>query len=101
MLNKATEVPSFPQGNLQEKQEFTAGHRWASVIDFAAGYYAIPLNDKTVPYVAFFVEGKGYYVMLCKMVAIALEDMIRCKLVNWMDNICLPGDNFDTKMANL
>ena len=63
-LNKATQVPPFPAGDLRTKQEFAAGHRWASVIDFAAGYYAVPLDDDTVPYVAFYVEGRGYYVYL-------------------------------------
>ena len=47
-LNKATQVPPFPVGYLRTKQEFAAGHRWASVIDFAAGYYAVPLDDDTV-----------------------------------------------------
>lgn len=113
-LNKATRIPSFPQGDLKAKQEFAAGHRWASVIDFAAGYYAIPLDDESVPYVAFYVEGRGHYVYLrmpfgltgapatfCEMVAIALEDMIGRELVNWMDDICLPGDNFEVKLQNL
>jgi transposase InsO family protein len=113
-LNKATQVPPFPAGNLRSKQEFAAGHRWASVIDFAAGYYAVPLDDESVPYVAFYVEGRGYYVYLrmpfgltgapttfCEMVAIALDDMIGRELVNWMDDICLPGDVFDTKLSNL
>jgi hypothetical protein len=113
-LNKVTQVPPFPAGDLRSKQEFAAGHRWASVIDFAAGYYAIPLDDETVPYVAFYVEGRGYYVYLrmpfgltgapatfCEMVAIALDDMIGRELVNWMDDICLPGDIFETKLSNL
>ena len=63
-LNKATQVPPFPAGDLRTKQEFAAGHRWASVIDFAAGYYAVPLDDDTVRYVAFYMEGRGYYVYL-------------------------------------
>lgn len=63
-LNKATKVPPFPAGNLQAKQEFAAIHHWASVIDFAAGYYTIPLDDESVPYVAFYVEGRGYYMYL-------------------------------------
>jgi transposase InsO family protein len=113
-LNKATQVPPFPAGDLRAKQEFAAGHRWASVIDFAAGYYAVPLDDESVPYVAFYVEGRGYYVYLrmpfgltgapatfCEMVAIALDDMIGRELVNWMDDICLPGDIFETKLSNL
>jgi hypothetical protein len=113
-LNKATQVPPFPTGDLKAKQEFSAGHRWASVIDFAAGYYAVPLDDEAVPYAAFYMEGRGYYVYLhmlfgltgapatfCEMVAIALNDMIGHELVNWMDNICHPGDIFETKLANL
>jgi transposase InsO family protein len=113
-LNKATQVPPFPAGDLRTKQEFAAGHRWASVIDFAAGYYVVPLDDDSVPYVAFYVEGRGYYVYLrmpfgltgapatfCEMVAIALDDMIGKELVNWMDDICLPGDVFETKLSNL
>lgn len=60
------------------------------------------------------MEGKGYYVYLCmpfsltgapatfcEMVAIALDDMIGRELVNWMDDICLPGDIFETKLSNL
>ena len=113
-LNKATQVPPFPAGNLRSKQEFAAEHHWASVIDFAAGYYTVPLDDEMVPYVAFYVEGRGYYVYLrmpfgltgapatfCEMVAIALDDMIGRELVNWMDDICLPGDVFETKLSNL
>ncbi|KAG6913829.1 hypothetical protein DXG01_004054 [Tephrocybe rancida] len=56
-LNKATQVLPFPAGDLKAKQEFAAGHRWASVIDLAAGYYAVPLDDESVLYVAFYVEG--------------------------------------------
>jgi hypothetical protein len=67
-----------------------------------------------MPYAAFYVEGRGYYVYLqmpfgltgapatfCEMIAIALDDMIGRELVNWMDDVCLPGDNFETKMENL
>lgn len=113
-LNKATQVPLFPQGDLKAKQEFAADHHWASIIDFSAGYYAVPLDDKSVPYVAFYIEGRGYYVYLrmpfgltgapstfCEMVSITLKDMIDRELVNWMDDICLPGDDFDTKLTNL
>lgn len=113
-LNRATQIPPFPQGNLGGKHQFAAGHRWASVIDFTAGYYAIVMSDESVPYTTFYVEGHGYYVylrmpfdltgapaMFGKLIAITLDDMIGRELVNWMDDICLPGDNFDTKMDNL
>ena len=113
-LNKATQVPPFSAGNLRAKQEFAAGHHWASVINFAAGYYTVLLDDKSMPNVAFYAEGRGYYVYLrmpfgltgalatfCKMVAIALDDMIGHELVNWMDNICMPGGIFEVKLSNL
>jgi hypothetical protein len=113
-LNRATQVPPFPQGDLKNKHEFAAGHRWASVIDFASGYYAVPLDDESVPYTAFYVEGRGYFVYLRmpfgltgapatfgELIAIALDDMIGKELVNWMDDICLPGDDFTTKLGNL
>lgn len=32
-LNNITQVPPFPAGDLKAKQEFAAGHRWASVIN--------------------------------------------------------------------
>ena len=43
----------------------------------------------------------GAPATFCEMVAIALEDMIGRELVNWMDDICLPGDNFTIKLQNL
>jgi len=36
-----------------------------------------------------------------ELIAIALHDMIGQELVNWMDDVCLPGDDFDTKTKNL
>src|ERR1700677_2578186 len=63
-LNCATQVPPFPQGNLRHKHEFAAHHRYASLIDFAAGYYKVPLDDESVPYMAFYVEVHGYFVYL-------------------------------------
>ena len=43
----------------------------------------------------------GAPATFCEMVAIALDDMISCELVNWMDDMCIPGDVFDTKLSNL
>lgn len=109
-----TQIPPFPQGNLNGKHQFAAGHHWASVINFVASYYTTQMLDESVPYTAFYVEGHGYYIYLHmpfgltgapvtfgELIAIALNNMIGRELVNWMDDICLPGDNFDTKMENL
>jgi hypothetical protein len=43
----------------------------------------------------------GAPVTFCEMVSIVLEDMISRELVNWMDNIFLPGDDFGTKLSSL
>ena len=108
------QIPAFPQGNLNQKHQFAAGHEWLSVINFTNGYYAVPLDNKSVPYTTFYIKGCRYYVYLHmpfsltgvpatfqEMIAITLEDMIGRELVNWMDDICIPGDNFDVKMKNL
>ena len=105
-LNQVTQIPPFPQGNLNGKHQFAAGHHWASVINFVAGYYAIQMSDKSVTYTAFYMEGCGYYLYLHmpfgltgapatfgELIVIALNDMIGRELMNWMDDICLPGDN--------
>jgi transposase InsO family protein len=36
-----------------------------------------------------------------ELIAIALKNMIGRELANWMDDICMPGDHFETKLANL
>ena len=113
-LNWATKIPAFPQGNLNQKHQFATGHEWLSVIDFANGYFVVPLDNESVSYTAFYMEDRGYYVYLHmpfgltgalatfqEMIAIMLEDMIGRELVNWMDDICIPGDNFDIKLKNL
>jgi len=112
--NVATQVPAFPSGDLKTKQQAVAGRQWASVIDLAAGYYAIRMDDEAIPYTAFHVEGRGYYVYLrmpfgltgtpttfCEMVATALDDLIGKDLVNWMDDICIAGDEFEDKFMKV
>lgn len=43
----------------------------------------------------------GAPATFCEMVSIALEDTISRGLVNWMDDICMPGDDFEVKLANI
>src|SRR6266481_1879136 len=113
-MNAATQVPVFPSGDLKTKQQAVAGKRWASVIDLAAGYYVIRMDKEAVPYTAFHVEGRGFYVylrmpfgltgaptMFCEMVATALDGMIGNELVNWMDDICIADDEFESKFAKM
>lgn len=113
-LNKATQVPPFPQGDLLRKQQRMAGKCWTSVLNFAARYYAIEMDEAAIPYTAFFVEGRGFYVYLrmpfrltgapmtfCKMVLLTLNEMIGRELKNWMDDVCLARDDFKQKLCDL
>lgn len=60
-LNKVTEVAPMPQGDILAKQQRLSGHRFISIFDFAAGYYAIEVPEKWRPYLAFYIEGRGYF----------------------------------------
>src|SRR6266481_3436802 len=114
MTNAATQILAFPSGDLKTKQQKVARKRWVSVIDLAAGYYTIKMDKEAIPYTAFYVEGRGYFVYLrmpfgltvapttfCEMVAIALDDMIDKELVSWMDDICIADDDFEAKLAKM
>lgn len=113
-LNKATQVPPFPQGDLAAKQQQVAGKRWASVMDFASGYYAIAMDEDSKMYTAFCVEGRGFYVYkrmpfgltgapttFCEMLAIGLGEMVNRDLVAWMDDVCIAGNEFGEKLERL
>src|SRR6266481_2444587 len=113
-VNAATQIPVFPSGDLKAKQQKIAGKRWVSIIDLAASYYAIKMDEAAVPYTAFYVEGCRYFMYLrmpfrltgvpttfCEMVAVALDNMVDKELVSWMDDICIADDNFMPKLAKM
>jgi hypothetical protein len=60
-LNKVTEIAPMPQGDILAKQQWLSGHRYISVFDFVAGFYAIEVPEKWRPYLAFYIEGRGYF----------------------------------------
>ena len=106
-INDATKIPTFPTGDLKVKQRQVAGRAMGSVVDLASGYYAIPMDDNAVPFTAFHVPGRGYYVYLqmpmgltgapytfCKAVVTALGEMLGRELENWMDDIAFASDSF-------
>lgn len=113
-VNKVTQVRPFPMGDLVAKQRAVAGHRYVSVMDFHAGFHAIPIAPESVPYTGFYVDGRGYYVYLrmpfgltgaptvfCEMVASALSDLIGRLLEIWMDDMATAADDFETGLSNL
>jgi len=59
-LNKVTEVFPMPQGDLRAKQLRLSGHRWVHGFDFASGFYAVAIPEECRPYLAFYIEGRGY-----------------------------------------
>ena len=63
-VNAVTQVPAFLSRDLKTKQQAVAGKRWVSVIDLTAGYYTIKMDEEAVPYMAFHVEGQGFYAYL-------------------------------------
>lgn len=60
-INKVTEVFPFPQGDIRAKQQRLSGHRWICQLDFASGFYALEVPIEARPYLAYFVEGLGYF----------------------------------------
>ena len=60
-INKITKVAPIPQGDIRAKQHQLSGHRWVSGFDFAAGFYAVTVDPESRPYMAFYVEGRGYF----------------------------------------
>ena len=78
------------------------------VVNLASGYYAIPMDDHAVPFTAFHVPGRGYYVYLrmpfgltgapyifCEALVTALGEMLGRELENWMDDITFVSDTFE------
>ena len=51
----------MPQGDIRAKQQKLSGHRWVSGFDFASGFYAVIVDPDSRLYVAFYVEGRGYF----------------------------------------
>jgi hypothetical protein len=60
-LNKVTHVFPMPQGDIRTKQRRLSGHRWIHGFDFASGFYAVAIPEKYRPYLAYYVEGKGFF----------------------------------------
>ena len=60
-LNKICQMAQMLQGDLQAKQQRLARHRFICVIDFAAGFYALEVEEDSQPYLCIYTEGIGYH----------------------------------------
>ena len=59
-INKVTKVTLMLQGDIRAKQQRLVGHEYVCVIDFAAGFYAIEVDEKSQPYLCIYTEGRGF-----------------------------------------
>lgn len=46
-VNKVTKIAPMPQGDIRAKQQRLSGHRWVSGFDFAAGFYAVTIDEES------------------------------------------------------
>ena len=60
-INKVTQVAPMPQGDICSKQQRLSSHCWVSTFNFAAGFYVVLVDPELRPYMAFYVEGWGYF----------------------------------------
>ena len=107
-INEAMKIPTFPTGDLKSKQRHIAGHTMGSIINLASGYYAVAMDNHTVPFMVFHVPGRGYYVYLqmpfgltgvpytfCEAMVMVLGEMLGRELENWIDGIAFTSDTFE------
>jgi len=113
-LNKVTQVPPMPQGDIRAKQQRLSGHRWVNVFDFASGFYACEIKPEDRPYVCFYVEGRGYFAYkrmpfgltgapstFAQMTANALGNLTGTLIELFVDDGGMAGDEFKIVMNNL
>lgn len=56
-VNRVTQLRPFPMGDLAAMQRKVAEHKWISVMDFLAGFNAVPVAPASIPYTGFHVDG--------------------------------------------
>ena len=113
-VNKQTQVPPLVQGDIRLKQQRLAGHRWISVIDFASGFYAVPMSEESQPYTCFYVEGRGFFCYrrmpfgltgspstFGDMTATAIGDLVGIICELFVDDNGMSGNDFNEKLTRL
>ena len=113
-LNKVTTVPPMLQGDIRLKQQKLCGQRWRSMFDFAAGFYAVEIDEETRPYLAFYDECKGFMTYarmpfgltgaptaFNEMTARELGDLKYKLFQLFVDDGSMAGNDFDQHIADL
>ena len=60
-INKVMKVAPMPQGDIRVKQQRLSRHRWVLGFNSTAGFYAVMVDPDSRPYMAFYIEGRGYF----------------------------------------
>jgi RNase H-like domain found in reverse transcriptase/Reverse transcriptase (RNA-dependent DNA polymerase) len=108
-LNRVTEVFPMPQGDIRMKQRRLSGHRWVHGFDFASGFYAVVIPEEVRPYLAFYIEGRGFFTQkrmpfgltgapstFAHVTAQALGDILtKLQLELFVDDGGMAGDDFE------
>ena len=114
-VNRITEIAAMPQGDIRLKQQKLSGHRFVSVFDFASGFYAVKIHEESRPYIAFYVEGRGYFwyakmpfgltgapSTFAHMTATHLHDLLTDEVMElFVDDGGAAADSFDDMVAKL
>jgi len=92
-----------------------SGHKYISVFDFASGFYAVKIPEDSRPFMAFYIEGRGYFwykqmpmgltgapTTFCKMTATHLHDLITDMTMElFIDDGGSAGDTFEEMLEKL
>jgi hypothetical protein len=114
-INRVTEIAAMPQGDIRLKQQKLSGHRFVSVFDFASGFYAVKIHEESCPYIAFYVEGRGYFwyakmpfgltgapSTFVHMTATHLHDLLTDEVMElFVDDGGTAADSFDDMVTRL
>lgn len=66
------------QGDILIKQQCLSGHHYLYVFNFTSGFYAIEVPEQWCPYLAFYIEGQGYFWYKCMPMGITGVPTIFC-----------------------
>ena len=113
-LNKVTTIPPMLQGDIWLKQQQLTGQRWRSVFDFASGFYAVKVHEETQPYLAFYMEGRGFLMYECmpfgltrapmtfgELMAREMGDLVGSLCQLFINNGGMAADDFEQHIADM
>lgn len=103
----------MPQGDICTKHHQLSGHQWVHGFDFASGFYAVSIPTESRPYLAYYVEGRGFFApkrmpfgltgapaTFAQVTADRLGDLLaKLEIELLVDDRGMAGNNFDSMLA--